>query len=271
MIGISVKLTPAAPAPQETRQLYRVKTDLQNGLTLDHRANGWTYDDGTQFNMLPPVYPMRARKDTGNIAENSGEVRVKLAQRWLDEIARINTPKAADYILKPDTCFFSDPISVGYLPLLLSGNAIEIVRKEISNGVEWGEVSLYANDSLPAGHTYDTDPLRIHRLTILRRDLITLTNPPIGVDHSPAVAHMPMVGYAAQPLYIATHWLDPFPALPMTVRTMDGVSHTLVKYDLRGSSVFGWDADGRRLTLYDAATGTHPTTWRMETPPPPEA
>ena len=191
-----------------------------------------------------------------------------------------------DYLKAYDSALFDHNGFPQMESLTMGGNIITI--DEVHNG--WGLVHTldYGNPVTIKTVNYTTKPDLVHKFVVVgwsrRTKASYWVNPPPGAIYWPLVS--------SRAVWIPLEYLEPFPHLPMTVKAnttqkikvnpskdststgmelAEGDSAQVVKYYPSGSDVWGRLSGGGwiGLLIHEKGLVKYPTSWQMETLPPP--
>jgi hypothetical protein len=223
-----------------------------------------------------------ARKDA------SGINRTSMTGAWDTYIDKLNNydAKKINYIKADNTALFNGNGFPQMASVTMGGNIITI--DNIEDG--WGRVHTldYNNPGNLGEISYITRPDLIHKFVVVgwKRSSKTTywVNPPHGDLYWPLVS--------SREVWMPLEWLEPFPQLPLVVTAnttqeikvnpakdspstgselTEGTSARVVKYYPSASDVWGRLANGGWIALLTHEKGfvKYPTSWQMETLPPP--
>jgi len=272
----------STPTPIAREQYFRVKHDSQlerYNYKSRTAAPDWSYA-GAQ---TPEVFRMFVALSLG-----SGTHRTKVDGNWGIYIDALNDHNARKlkYLKANNSGLFNGAGFPQLESLTMGGNVIALV--EIQNG--WGRVRTldYINPGTLKEMNYLTRPDLIHKFVVVgwsRENKSTYwVNPPPGDIYWPLVS--------SRTVWMPLEVLEPFPQLPMTVtakttldirtkparssslngrKVPEGETTRVVEYYLSASDVWGRLADGGWISLliYEKGAPQYPTSWEMETRPPP--
>jgi hypothetical protein len=219
---------------------------------------------------------------------SSGTLRTRVDGSWETFINALNDhqPGKLNYLKADNSALFNTSGFPQLESLTMGGNIVQLV--EIRG--EWGRVhTLGVGQNLDPGEVnYFTRPDLVHKFVVVGWDRSTKTtywtNPPKGDIYWPLVT--------SGPVWIPLNRLEIFPILPevvtanmtLSIRTkpdMDadptrlelpaGQPKTIIEYHPSGSDVWGRLESGGWIPLlfYEKGKLQYPTSWRMETLPPP--
>ena len=271
----------ASETPQT--QYYRVKHDSQLEV-YDYKSR----TGATDWNGVGPQTPEVVSLFT-QPKLTSGTYRTKLTVDWesfIDELNNNNEGKLR-YLKADNTALFNSTGFPQLESLTMGGNIVtldEILGK-------WGRVHTLDSVQPPKIEkiNYMTRPDLIHKFVVVgwreETQETYWTNPPKGDMYWPLVS--------SRPVWIPLERLEKFPDLPMEItanttvyiqtspgiandptmsRLSTGKSATVVEYYPFGSNVWGRLKSGGWIALlwYPARDAPqYPTSWKMETLPPP--
>jgi hypothetical protein len=259
-------------------QYFRVKHDSQLAM-YNYKSRTADGDWNGAGKQTPEVVPLFVAPKPA-----SGTNRTRVDGIWEFYINTLNNndEKKLVYLKSSGTALFNTAGFPMLESLTMGGNVITL--DEIQGG--WGRVHTidYNNPGSLQGMTYLTNPDLVHKFVVVAWDrnkkVTRWVNPPKGATYWPLVS--------SRPVWIQTERLEAFPALPMVVTGItaqkvrtnpemnssltgselsQGESATVVEYHLSGSNVWGRLRSGGWITLL--LYPHYPTTWRMETLPPP--
>jgi len=270
-------------APETPKiQYYRVKHDSQ--------LKTYNYKSRTAENWIgvgpqtPEIVPLFVQPNL-----SSGSHRTKVNGEWEVLIDTLNNNEESKlrYLKADNTALFNTAGFPQLESLTMGGNVITL--DEISG--KWGKVYTLEIIEPPDIEkiNYITRPDLIHKFVVVgwreKTGETYWTNPPKGDMYWPLVS--------SQPVWIQLERLEEFPELPvkitanstLDVQTIPGIENntalsklsagqtaTVVEYYPSGSHVWGRLKSGGWITLlwYPAMNELHyPTSWTMETLPPP--
>jgi hypothetical protein len=274
-VGPIIFITPTS-APRI--QYFRVKHDPQLAM-YNYKSRTADGDWNGAGRQTPEVVPLFIAPKLA-----TGTNRTKVDGTWETYINALNNndERKLRYLKSAGTALFNTSGFPMLESLTMGGN---IIRLDEIKG-EWGRVHTldYANPGALKETNYLTNPDLVHKFVVVawnRDKKVTYwVNPPQGATYWPLVS--------SRPVWIQMERLEPFPSLPMVVtgttaqkiRTKpeinssltgselsEGETATVVEYHLSGSNVWGRLRSGGwiALLLYPR----YPTTWKMETLPPP--
>ncbi len=284
LLAIWMLTSCATFTPQEAVQYYRVKHDNQLELynyksrTADENWSGVGYQ-------TPEVVPLFVQPKP-----SSGTHRTKLNEEWeafIDALNGFDEGKLR-YLKANNTALFNNAGFPQLESLTMGGNVI--IVEEIQG--EWGRVkTLDPGQSLNAEEVnYISRPDLIHKFVVVGWNKNSgetyWTDPPRGDIYWPLVS--------SRPVWIPLDRLEKFPDLPITVtanttlyiqdhpdmfnnptssQIKSGESVQIVEYYPSASNVWGRLKHGGWIVLLwytDRDKGPqYPTSWKMETLPPP--
>jgi len=280
-MGILLLLTSCAV---ETSQLqyYRVKHDSQLAIYEYKSRTAESWDGvGPQ---TPEVVPLFVRPKP-----SSGTHRTKLTGDWEIFIDALNNNDDSKlrYLKADNTALFNSTGFPQLESLTMGGNII--LLDEVQG--EWGQVRTLNHVEPPDIEkiNYITSPDLIHKFVVVtwreKKQETHWTNPPKGDMYWPLVS--------SRPVWIQLERLEKFPELPVKItanttvyiqadpgitntptasKLSAGRSATVVEYYPSGSNVWGRLKSGGWVALlwYPARDDLqYPTSWKMETLPPP--
>lgn len=270
------------PTPIQRVQYFRVKHDSQLAMfNFRSRTADKEWDGGAQTPEVVPLF--------GSPGPEASTNRTRLEGRWeiLINSLNNNNEEKLRYLKSPNTGLFNTSGFPQLESLTMGGNII--LLDEIRG--DWGRVHTLPYNEPPdsAGVNYVTHPNLIHKFVIVswRKDSKTthIINPPRGDLYWPLVTE--------RPVWIEMSRLEAFPILPMTVtanttvyvqttpgprndpterQLESGETARIVEYYPSASNVWGRISGGGWIPLlwYNGNVITsYPTSWRMETVPPP--
>ena len=268
--------------PIQRIQYFRVKHDHQLAMfNFKSRTADKNWPGGDQTPEVVPLF--------GSPGTQASTNRTRLEGGWETLINSLNNnnEEKLRYLKSPTTALFNTSGFPQLESLTMGGNII--VLDEVRG--DWGRVRTlpYTQPPDAGGVNYVTRPDLIHKFVVVswRKDSqrTFIVNPPRGDLYWPFVS--------AQPVWIEMSRLEGFPNLPMTVtaNTMVYVQSTpgpknepterqleagqtarIVEYFPSASNVWGRISGGGWIPLlwYTGGPATsYPTSWRMETLPPP--
>jgi hypothetical protein len=258
-------------------QYFRVKHDFQlaefNFKSRTADAN-WPLGEQT-----PETVPLFVEPKLG-----SGTHRTYVAGNWEVYIDALNgkDERKLRFLKSSGTALFNGSGFPNLESLTMGGNVITL--DAIQNG--WGRVKTidYANPGTLKAVDYMTRPDLVHKFTLIgwsRRSKSNYLAPP---KHG--AVYWPLV--SSKPVWIQMERLEPFPILPMEVKAIatqkirkkpeldspfngkefkQGETATIMEYYPSGPNVWGKLRDGGWVALLLHLE--YPTSWSMETAPPP--
>jgi len=262
---------------------YRVKHDSQLEI-YDFQSRTAADDWQGVSSETPETVPLFVEPATG-----TGTHRTVLTPEWeafIDDL-NANEEKLLRYIKADDTAIFNTSGFPNLESLTMGGNVITL--DEIQG--DWGIVhTLDLGESLsPQDVNYITRPDLIHKFVVV--GWRKTTKETYWVDPPPGEMYWPLV--SSRDVWISLERLEKFPDLPVKVtanqtvyihmqpgpnngsallRLFKGQSATVVEYRLSGSNVWGRLRTGGWIALLwypELHDPQYPTTWTMETLPPP--
>jgi len=280
-IGLLFLLLSCTPKPKLT--YYRVKHDSQLKI-YDYRSRTADNDWGGVGPQTPEVVPLFTRPKS-----TSGTLRTKMNGDWENFINALNNNNESKlrYLKADNTALFNSAGFPQLESLTMGGNIIML--DEILG--TWGRVHTLNPVQITEIEkiNYITSPSLVHKFVVVgwREETRETywTNPPKGDMYWPLVA--------GRSVWIPLELLEEFPELPMVItantsvyiqKTPDmlnnpsessmsaGESATVVEYYPSGSNVWGRLKSGGWIALlwYPARDDLqYPTSWKMETLPPP--
>ncbi len=271
-----------SPTPAAKVQYFRVKHDSQLAL-YNYRSRTAAQDWGGVGLHTPEVFPLFILPDP-----TSGTNRTRLDGAWETYINALNNfdQDKLRYLKADNTALFNGAGFPQLESLTMGGNVITLY--EIRDG--WGRVRTLDYSSPPNANSvnYFTQPDLVHKFVVVvwNKDTKSTywTNPPKGDLYWPLVS--------SRPVWIPMNQLEGFPILPMTVtantvvliqsrpekndaqiigQLSAGETARIMEYHLSGSSVWGRVAGGGWIVLFHYTSNgpEYPTSWKMETLPPP--
>ena len=282
LLGAVLLLTSCSSSSEKT-QYYRVKHDSQleiYGYKSRTTASDWF---GVSFE-TPEVVPLFVQPKA-----TAGTNRTALTDEWEAYIDVLNKDdeRAIRYLKADNTALFNSTGFPKMESLTMGGNVITL---DEVNG-DWGMVHMLNIDQVPSSKeaNYMTIPDLIHKFVIVgwrKTSKETYwTDPPPGEMYWPLVS--------SREVWINLDRLEKFPDLPSKItanttvyiqrkpgstntptllRLFKGQSATVVEYRPYGSHVWGKLRSGGWIALLwypDVHDPQYPTTWTMETLPPP--
>jgi hypothetical protein len=269
----------SSPTSIPHTQYFRVKHDSQLAL---YRYKSRTADDNLwhgESEQTPETVPLFAAPKPA-----SGTQRTTVDGNWEIYINALNNNNAKKLIfLKSDsTALFNGAGFPQLESLTMGGNVITL--DELQGG--WGRVHTidYINPGALKDVDYVTRPDLVHKFVLVgwsRRSKQTYWANTIHGD-----IYWPLV--SIKPVWIELERLEPFPILPMEVTATttqkirkqpeagsptsgkelkEGEMVTIMEYYPSASNVWGKVREGGWIALL--LYGQYPTSWRMETRPPP--
>ena len=146
---------------------------------------------------------------------------------------------------------------------------------------------VFKNPGELSDMTYTNRPDLIQKVVVVKWNKKTKTT--VWIHAPPGPMYWPLV--SDKPVWISLERVEPFPALPMMVSALtsqeiktkpevdapsngneftEGTSERIIEYYPSGSSVWARLSRGGWIILFQYKNGaSYPTTWRMETLPPP--
>lgn len=264
-------------------QYYRVKHDSQLKV-YGYKSRTGDKDWSGVGPQTPEVVPLFARSKL-----TSGTQRTKLTSDWETFINELNNNDEGKlrYLKADNTALFNSAGFPQLESLTMGGNIITL--DEVLNA--WGRVHILDPSQSPEIEkiNYMTRPDLIHKFVVVgwreKTQKTYWTNPPHGDTYWPLVS--------SHPVWIQLERLEKFPELPMKIiantalyiqpspntgnkptlsRLSAGQTAIVVEYYPSGSNVWGRLKSGGWIALlwYPASDEPqYPTSWRMETSPPP--
>lgn len=281
-LGLVLLLT-ACGGSSEKKEYYRVKHDSQLK-TYDYKSRTAASDWQGVSSETPEVVPLFVQPKA-----TTGTHRTVLTNEWesfIDVLNR-NDERTVRYLKADNTAIFNSTGFPRLESLTMGGNVITL--DEVRGN--WGRVHTLAIDQVPSPDevNYMTDPDLVHKFVVVgwrRSSRETYwTDPPPGEMYWPLVS--------SREIWINFDRLEKFPHLPVKVtanttvyihrepgsnnnptllRLFKGQSATVVEYRPYGSHVWGKLRSGGWIVLLwypDVHDPQYPTTWTMETLPPP--
>jgi len=262
---------------------YRVKHDSQLEM-YDFQSRTAAGDWQGVSSETPETVPLFVEPATG-----TGTHRTVLTPEWeafIDDL-NANEEKLLRYIKADDTAIFNTSGFPNLESLTMGGNVITL--DEIQDG--WGIVhTLDPGESISVDDVnYITRPDLVHKFVVV--GWRKTTKETYWVDPPPGEMYWPLV--SSRDVWISLERLEKFPDLPVKVtanqtvyihmqpgpnngsallRLFKGQSATVVEYRLSGSNVWGRLRTGGWIALLwypELHDPQYPTTWTMETLPPP--
>ncbi|HLA07189.1 MAG TPA: hypothetical protein VJ022_07090 [Anaerolineales bacterium] len=270
-----------SPRPAQQVQYFRVKHDNQLAI-YDYKSRtagpDWPLNPQT-----PETVPLFV-----DPKEGTGTWRTKVDGAWEPyfEALNNNNERKLRYLKASASGLFNGAGFPQMESLTMGGNIVTL--DAIQDG--WGRLHTmdYSNPGSAASENYTTRPDLVHKFVVVvwsRRTKSTYwVNPPHGAIYWPFVA--------SRPVWVQMERLEPFPILPMTVTVnesqdirrspqTDGEltgkelsvndSVVIVEYYPSGPNVWGRLQSGGWISLIldEEGVPNYPTTWSMETQPPP--
>jgi len=264
-------------------QYYRVKHDSQLEI-YRYKSRTGDKDWSGVGPQTPEVVPLFAQPKL-----TSGTQRTKLTGDWETFINVLNNNDESKlrYLKADNTALFNSAGFPQLESLTMGGNIITL--DEISG--KWGKVHTLDSAQSPEIEkiNYLTHPDLIHKFVVVgwreKPKETYWTNPPKGDLYWPLVS--------SHPIWIQLEHLEKFPELPMKIiantalyiqpspnfgnkptlsRLSAGQTVIVVEYKPSGSNVWGRLKSGGWITLLWYPTMNdpqYPTSWKMETLPPP--
>ena len=270
--------------PVAREQYFRVKHDTQ---LAEYNYRSRTADPSWPVDVWGLRTPevVRLYVATKNAA---GTHRTTITPAWEAYMDALNNyeRKTLNYLKSNDTAIFDSNGFPQMESLTMGGNIITL--DEVQNG--WGQVHTmdYNNPESIKTANYITKPDLVHKFVVVGWNRPSKTtywvNPPPGAIYWPLVS--------SRAVWIPLEYLEPFPHLPMTVianttqkikanpskdstatgmELAEGASAQVVKYYPSGSDVWGRLSGGGwiGLLIHEKGLVKYPTSWQMETLPPP--
>lgn len=279
LLFLLISCTPKTPKPE----YYRIKHDSQLKV-YDYKSRTGDENWSGVGSQTPEVVPLFAQPKL-----TSGTQRTKLTDDWetLIDALNDNNESKLRYLKADNTALFNSAGFPQLESLTMGGNVITL--DEISG--EWGEVHTLDPVQPPETEkiNYITNPDLIHKFVVVgwrEKSKETIwVNPPKGDLYWPLVS--------SHPVWIPLERLEKFPDLPVKVtanrlvyiqtnpnlanapttsRLSVGKTAVVVEYKPSGSNVWGRLKSGGWIALlwYPTADDPqYPTSWKMETLPPP--
>jgi len=281
ILGIAILLTSCTASNEPA--YYRVKHDSQLEI-YDHQSRTAADDWQGVSGETPEMVPLFVNPATG-----SGTHRTVLPAEWETFIDDLNgnDEKTLRYLKANNTALFNTAGFPNLESLTMGGNVITLDEIEGS----WGIVHTLdpGQTHSPEKINYTTRPDLVHKFVVVgwrKTSKETYwTNPPRGDMYWPLVS--------SRDIWISIEQLEKFPALPLKVtanetvyihstpgpnnnptllRMFKGQSATVIEYRPSGSNVWGKLRTGGWIALLwypEVHDPQYPTTWTMETLPPP--
>lgn len=279
-LGLVILLT-SCTTSSEKPQYYRVKHDSQLEI-YEYKSRTAAEDWHGVSSETPETVPLF-------VLPGGGTHRTKLSAEWesfIDVLNR-NNERTLRYLKATNTALFNTAGFPKLESLTMGGNVITL--SEIKG--DWGRVhTLDPGQTLsPEEVNYMTYPDLIHKFVVVgwrKTSKETYwTNPPPGDMYWPLVS--------GREVWISFERLEKFPDLPVRItanttvyiqrkpgstnnptllRLFKGQSATVVEYYPSGSNVWGKLNNGGWIALLwypEVHDLQYPTTWTMETLPPP--
>jgi hypothetical protein len=282
VLGLAFLLT-SCTGSNEKPEYYRVKHDSQLE-KFDYRSRTAARDWHGVSSETPETVPLFVLPEEG-----TGTHRTKFPEEletFIDSLNK-NNERTLRYLKANNTGLFNTAGFPQLESLTMGGNVITLV--EIEN--DWGKVHTLDPGQIysPEDVNYITYPDLIHKFVVVgwrKTSKETYwTNPPPGDMYWPLVS--------SRDIWISFERLEKFPDLPVKVtantivyiqrtpgpaneptlqRLFKGQSATVVEYYPSGSNVWGKLRTGGWIALLwypEIQDLQYPTTWTMETLPPP--
>lgn len=282
LLGV-VLFVSSCTAAREQPEYYRIKHDSQLKV-YDYRSRTAASDWHGVSGETPEVVPLFVLPRDG-----TGTHRTSLTDEWetfIDEL-NDNEERTLRYLKADDTAIFNTAGFPQLESLTMGGN---VVTLEETQG-NWGMVHTLdiGQNHSPKDVNYITHPDLVHKFVVVgwrKADKETYwTDPPPGEMYWPLVS--------SSDIWISLDRLEKFPELPIKVTAnqavsihlrpgpqngptllwlFKGQSATVVEYRPSGSNVWGRLRTGGWIALLwypEVHDPQYPTTWTMETLPPP--
>jgi len=219
---------------------------------------------------------------------SSGTNRTVLDSSWGIYLNALNgnEDRKLRYIKADNTALF-DGKGFPYLESKTMGG--NVITLDAVQG-NWGLVHTldFKNPGELSNMTYQNRPDLVQTVVIVKWNRETKTTS--WLHAPPGPLYWPLV--SDKPIWISMDWVEPFPAMPMIVTSLftqeikttpdlkapstgseftEGVSERITQYFPAGSNVWARLSRGGWILLffYSKNGPTYPTTWSMETLPPP--
>jgi len=284
VLGLVLLLT-SCGFPGDKPEYYRVKHDSQLK-EYDYKSRTAASDWHGVSSETPEVVPLFVQPATG-----TGTHRTVLTDEWENfiDILNHNNERTLRYLKADNTAIFNTAGFPRLESLTMGGNVITL--DEVQG--EWGKIhtlDIGQGGVLdPEDVNYLTYPDLIHKFVVVgwrKTSKETYwTDPPPGEMYWPLVS--------SRDIWISFERLEKFPELPVKItanttvyiharpgsnnnptllRLFKGQSATVVEYRPYGSHVWGKLRSGGWIALLwypEVHDPQYPTTWKMETLPPP--
>lgn len=267
----------------EKAQYYRVKHDSQLALYA-YQSRTAASDWHGVSSETPEVVPLFVKPKTG-----TGTHRTMLTDEWEAFMDALNKgdKRTLGYLKADNTAIFNGAGFPQLESLTMGGNVITLDEVEGN----WGSVHTLDIDGnlLPEDVNYISRPDLVHKFVVVgwRNN----TRETYWTDPPPGEMYWPLVSSRA--VWISFERLEKFPELPVKIvanqavyihlkpgpdnsptllRLFKGQSATVVEYRPSGSNVWGRLSVGGWIALLwypEVHDPQYPTTWTMETLPPP--
>jgi len=279
----SVFLLSSCGLSSEETQYYRVKHDSQlKKYAYQSRtaASDWHGVSGE----TPETVPLFVQP-----SEGTGTHRTSLTNEWESFIDNLNNneERILRYLKADDTAIFNTAGFPQLESLTMGGNVITL--DEIQG--DWGKVhTIHIGETVsPEDVNYLTRPDLVHKFVVVGWRKTTKRT--YWADPPPGEMYWPLV--SSRDVWISLERLEEFPELPvkvtvhqtvyihskpgpnngpMLLRLFKGQSATVVEYHPSGSNVWGRLRTGGWIALLwypEVHDPQYPTSWTMETLPPP--
>ena len=282
VLGLVLLLTSCSPSSEKI-EYYRVKHDSQLE-EYEYRSRTAAGDWHGVSSETPETVPLFVQPRAG-----TGTLRTVLSREWESFIDTLNKndEKTLRYLKADDTAIFNTAGFPRLESLTMGGNVITL--DEVQGN--WGIVHTLAPDQVPSPDdvNYNIHPDLVHKFVVVgwkKNSRETYwTNPPRGDMYWPLVS--------SREIWISFDNLEKFPDLPIKItanttvyiqrkpgpinkptllRLFKGQSATVIEYRPYGSHVWGKLRSGGWIALLwypEIHDLQYPTTWKMETLPPP--
>jgi hypothetical protein len=261
-------------------QYFRVKHDTQ---LAEYNYKSRTAADGWSWGLqTPEVVSLFHVPKLG-----SGTNRTILDSSWEIYIDALNDKdkQKLRYLKADNTALFDGQGFPSLESKTMGGNVITLDEVQGT----WGRVHTldFKNPGALKDVNYVTNPDLIQKMVVVKWDKKTKRTS--WIHPPPGPIYWPLVSDA--PVWVPLERLEPFPALPMMVSAKTtqeiktkpetkapstgeefaaGASERIIQYHPSGSSVWAKLSGGGWIVLFRYDNGpSYPTTWQMETLPPP--